>query len=199
VSITKALQDWLDGGSSRMGQLLVRREGGGFSLLHHEDAARADLAAFHDPEAAREIARYDDAGKYRPLKSAPNLRHGWELSLEGLEDLRLALDFLYPAALGAWVWRREGRLAPVDFRRTAERQTGMYEIVKRLSDAQADALAGDFCADGKCLKTILWRIAPGRPVTTLPPAKFDPEREAMSLLCAEACNLYVAAARKVVR
>ena len=48
------------------------------------------------PEDAIEIAKHDDAGNYRPLKTAPNLRHGWRLELETLEDLRRALDYFYP-------------------------------------------------------------------------------------------------------
>ena len=30
------------------------------------------------------IARFDDSGAYRPLKTAPNLRHGWRLELATL-------------------------------------------------------------------------------------------------------------------
>ena len=43
--------------------------------------------------------------QYRPLKTAPNLRHGWRLEVANLAELRLALDLFYPgrlAALAAW-------------------------------------------------------------------------------------------------
>ena len=205
MKIAEALECWLaggDGGGSRVGQILIRREAARFRLLHHEDAGRADLDVSRVPEMAREIARYDDEGKYRPLKSAPNLKHGWELDLEGIGQLRAALDFLYPAATGAWLWHREGRLVPVDFRRTAGRQSGMYEIVKGISNFQADTLAGEFCNSGKCLKIILWKLDADTPITALPAEKFEVptgERQALPLLCPEACNLFVAAARNVVR
>jgi 4Fe-4S iron-sulfur cluster binding domain/DR2241 stabilising domain len=201
VKIADALESWLDGGGSRVGQLLIRREAARFRLLHHEDTERADLDVSRSPETAREIAKYDDEGKYRPLKSAPNLQHGWELDLEGIGQLRAALDFLYPAAAGAWLWHREGRLVPVPFRRTAGRQSGMYEIVKDISDSQADALAGEFCNSGKCLKIILWKLDANAAIAALPPEKFEISRapEEFPLLCPEACNLFVAAAQKVVR
>jgi hypothetical protein len=37
--------------------------------------------------------------KYWPLKTAPNLRYGWQLQLRSLDETTLALIF-YPAALG---------------------------------------------------------------------------------------------------
>ncbi len=202
MKIEATLECWLAGGGSRVGQVVVReREDGRFSLSHHEDDVRSGLAVSASPEMAREIAKYDDEGRYRPLKSAPNLKHGWRLDLRGVRQLHAALDFLYPAAAGAWLWRREGRLEAVDFRRTANRQTGMYESVKRITNAQADALAGDFCkTEGGCLKTILWKLDEVTPITALPPAKFEaPPEPAFPLLCPEACNLFVAAARNVVR
>ncbi len=44
------------------------------------------LEIFRNPEDAIEIARYDDDGNYRPLKTAPNLRHGWRM--EAWDDRR---------------------------------------------------------------------------------------------------------------
>ena len=78
------------------GQILVtQREGAGFVLLHREDASLDQLQT-HNVENAIEIAKYDDAGNYRPLKTAPNLRHGWRLELDTIEELRIALDYFYP-------------------------------------------------------------------------------------------------------
>ena len=61
---------------------------------------QSQLEIFQDPHDAIRIARYDDAANYRPLKTAPNLRHGWRLTLTDLAEICLALDFLYPAAVG---------------------------------------------------------------------------------------------------
>ena len=85
------------------GQILVtKREGAGFVLLHRDDASRNQLQAYRDAEDAVEIAKYDDAGNYRPLKTAPNLRHGWRLELATTEELKRALDCFYPGRLAVF-------------------------------------------------------------------------------------------------
>jgi sirohydrochlorin cobaltochelatase len=203
VKIREALEIWLEAGRYRIGQILIRKEQEGYALLHFEDAGRADLRRLTHFEAAREVARYDDDGKYRPLKSAPNLRHGWIMLLPDLARVHAALDELYPAALGTLLADERGEAPPVHFRETVNRQTGMYAIAARISDEGADSLIGDFCkSEGGCLKTILWKIDAGVTVTTLPSEKFQPESlpdGSLPLLCCEACNLLVAAARSAVR
>src|SRR4029077_11853007 len=106
---------------------------------HVDDSELSDLADFTDPHDAIEIARYDDAGNYRPLKTAPNLRHGWQLRLKSLEEVTLALDFLYPAALGTALALTRRALTHVDLRETLARQTGMYAITKKITVDQAEA------------------------------------------------------------
>jgi len=82
---------------SRFGQLLIcRTSAGGFVVCHRDDQDAHGLKLFRDPEDAVEIARYDDAGDYRPLKTAPNLRQGWRLEVADLGELRRALDYFYP-------------------------------------------------------------------------------------------------------
>ncbi|MDP9290914.1 MAG: hypothetical protein M3O82_00960 [Verrucomicrobiota bacterium] len=205
--IASALERWLDAGRDRIGQIAIRRDGDRFSLFHRDDVGRADLKIYTLPNGALEIARYNEAGKYRPLKSAPDLRRGWRLELAGVEEVRLALDFFYPAMLGTLLAWENRSLAPVHFRATANRQSGMYAIVKRIGDSQADELIGNFCTShGGCLKTILWKIDSTRAISTLPETKFDPAVDqtgggarVIPLLCNEACNLLVAAARTVVK
>jgi sirohydrochlorin cobaltochelatase len=204
--IERALARWLAAGRNRIGELLIR---GRFELLHHADAERAEgLQMFNTPQAAREIARFDEVGNFRPLKSAPNLRRGWKLALrDDIGEVREALDFFYPAMLGMLLAHERGGLEIVPLRGTLDRQSGMYAVTRKITNAQSNELIGRFCrSDGKCLKTILWKIEPGAPVTSLPAGKFDPavnqlgaDEPAIPLLCAEACNLLVSAAREVVR
>ena len=201
-------------GPLRFGQIVVTPRADGYELRHRQDAARAgeDLQRHDDPEDAAQLALYDDAGVYRPLKSAPNLRRGWRLVAGDERALRLALDLFYPARLGAWRAFETGRLVTTPLRETLGRQTGMYRVAGKLTDEQADALVGRFCrSDGGCLRTILWkRDAAGTvPSTRLPPEKFDPAHDqtgmggdgtgGIPLLCQEACNLLVAEARGVVK
>ena len=198
-----------------IGQILARSLAeGGYELRHRDDAAQPDddLGTHTDPEDAAALALYDDAGAYRPLKTAPNLRRGWRLVVPDAEGLRLALELFYPARPGAWRAFRAGRLAVTPLRETLGRQTGMYRVTGKITDEQADVLVGRYCrSDGGCLRTILWRrdAAGAVPSTRLPAEKFDPGFDQMiggeagpgfvGLLCQEACNLLVAEAQAVVK
>jgi sirohydrochlorin cobaltochelatase len=205
-----ALAKWVAAGLRRIGQISIAvKKDGAFSLAHREDAAQNDLAVYARAEAAAEIARFDDAGKYRPLKTAPNLRHGWQLIVSDLAGLRLALDLFYPGRLAAFLAWENGMLKTTSLRQTLSRQTGMYRTAAKIRDEEADALVGNFCrSDGGCLRTILWKRDRNGTIasTQLPAEKFDPQHDqtglgetVIPLLCQEACNLLVAEARKMVK
>lgn len=200
---THELEAWLSAGGRRVGQVAISPLESGWELRHVDDAGREDLETFSTWEDARTVANLDDRAAYRPLKTAPSLRHGWRLVLQDAAAVRFALDFLYPAMLGVWAAHRRGELVAVDLRETLDRQTGMYRITQKLTDEQAQRLVGQQCrSDTGCLKTILWRINLQTSVTTLPGEKFRPDAtpaDAMPLLCHEACNILVAAARKMVK
>lgn len=205
-----ALGDWLAAGLRCIGQIAIEcRDDGRFTLTHRDDAAQNDLEGDDQAEDASELARFDDEGNYRPLKTAPNLRHGWRLILRSLGDLRTALDLFYPGRLAALFAFEKHELVATPLRETLGRQSGMYRIAAQIDDLAADELVGNFCrSDGGCLRTILWRRdAEGTVASTrLPAEKFDPifdqtggGKPVISLLCQEACNLLVAEARKVVQ
>jgi hypothetical protein len=208
------------------GQILIRKTGDNFVLCHRDDQAHGDLQIFQEPEDAIGIARYDDAGKYRPLKTAPNLRHGWRLELRTLDGLKRGLDHFYPGRLAIFIAWKTGRLRATPLRETLGRQSGMYRIAAKISDSQADDLIADFCrSNGGCLRTILWNRDQGGAIasTRLPKEKFDPTCDQVQaavepgesalaktttdqtilatvpLLCQEPCNLLVAACRNIVK
>src|SRR5262245_4784551 len=140
------------------GQLLVRRMNGGFVVSHRDDASLDQLQTYRDAEDAVEIAKYDDEENYRPLKTAPNLRHGWRLELAGVEKLRRALDYFYPGRLPLFEAWKSGYLQITPLRDTLDRQSGMYRIAAKISDPQINDLVADFCrSDEGCLRTILWK------------------------------------------
>jgi sirohydrochlorin cobaltochelatase len=202
LRLSQTLTQWLEQGGTEIGQIHIGIRAREFSLCHRDDAGREDLAVFQGAEAARGLSKLDDRGAYRPLKSAPNLRHGWTLLVSGVDALRHALDYFYPAMLGVWRSHQLGALTPVPLSETLARQSGMYAITRKVTDRQAGAMIADFCrTDGGCLKRILWPLAPGTPIPSLPSLKtaaFAPAGE-MPLLCQEACNLLVARAREVVK
>lgn len=210
--VSRTLADWIAAGARGIGQIEIWANGSGFSLFHSDDADRDDLENFRAPGDAAALAKYDDRGKYRPLKTAPNLRHGWRMELASLAELHEALELFYPgrlAALAAW---EANRLTTTPLRQTLGRQSGMYRVAAKISDSEIDLLVGCFCRSGGgepgCLRTILWaRDATGaRPSHRLPPEKFIAPidqtargQTRIPLLCQEACNLLVAEARKAVR
>lgn len=162
-----------------VGEILVRKTStGAFALSHRDEEAVDQLKIFRSPKDAIEIAKYDAAGNYRPLKTAPNLRHGWRLELETLKDLRHALDYFYPGRLAMFAAWKSDKLQTTPLRETLDRQSGMYRVAAKISDSQIDDLVGDFCrSDGGCLRTILWKRDAKSVIasTKLPKEKFDPE------------------------
>jgi len=200
MSSSTLLAHALQTGRFHIGEILLRAD---FTLRHADDRSADDLDIFNDPCAAREIARYDAQGNYRPLKTAPNLKRGWLLQAGSVETMELALEFFYPAALGLWASYLKGSLHPTSFRETLSRQTGMYRVTQLLTDTQAEQLVAQSCnSENGCLRTILWKMNSEQPVTSLPISKLildDLPSDRIPLICRELCNLVVAAARPIAK
>ena len=169
------------------GQILVqKKEGAGFVLLHRDDESLDQLQTHQNVEDAVEIAKYDDAGNYRPLKTAPNLRHGWRLELATHEELRRSLDYFYPGRLAVFAAWKSACLKTTSLRETLDRQSGMYRVAAKASDQQINDLVADFCrSDGGCLRTILWKRDRNGVIasTKLPKQKFDPSYDQVMAAC----------------
>ena len=213
----RLLHSLVAGKISRIGQLEISPSEGGFILCHREDVGRTDLKNYEIDDAL-EVAKFDDAGSYRPLKTAPNLRHGWKIFARDLLQVEKVIDAIYPGRIAVLHAFKSGQLTTTSLRETLNRQSGMYRVAAKISDEQIDVLVGDFCrSDGGCLRTILWkRDASGKTASSkLPPEKFDPAvdqylsakrprsataaTESIPLLCQEACNLLVGACRDAVK
>ncbi|WP_224269475.1 DR2241 family protein [Haloprofundus salinisoli] len=184
-----------DGISREWGQLCVtatvadhgeRR----YHLRHVADAV-ADLSSldvYADPLEARSIVTYDEKGRYRPLKTAPTLRDGWAFTdLDG-RALVETVDVVYPATIPNWYREREGRLDVTHWDETAERQTGIYDVVDELDEEAVEWIAESCCVDSQCLKRRMWDADEETPL--------DAQRGDGVFPCREPCSLVVAAARK---
>ena len=170
----------------RMGEVLLSA---GYELRHRADAGRDDLREISSLVELRELVRLDEAGNFRPLNAAPNLRRGWFFHAGNERALRDALDILYPAeAANAALWR-ENALTLTPWRETAERQTGRFRVVRDLPEATLREIVAGVCDRG-CLKRRLWQ-----------PAEQDVVAEAagIPLLCPEACNYLVEKAREKLK
>lgn len=191
------LAGWLQHGREVIGEIVVKAKAdGSYALRHVLDRESTDLVSHSGAIAAREIARCDAAGKFRPLHSAPTMKRGWELHVGSLDELRLALDFIYPAAVGCAAAHEAGKLASTPLRELLGRQTGMYRFTNTINDEQAFAMVQKTCAAKNCQRRILWPLTPGQ---SFPMDEAKAQTEAIPLLCVEACPHIVSAARKVAK
>jgi hypothetical protein len=189
--------DLADGVTEPWGELAIRvsLDGDGgrtYSVCHVEDSGTdrgvADLDVHADPRAAREIARCDERGRYRPLKPAPTLPRGWRIAELDAHELIETVEAFYPATIANWHRERRDELDVTHWRETAGRQTGIYEVVSELPDEAVDWMAEACCVDSQCLKRRRWdRTADDH---------LDVPRGEGAFPCREPCSLVVAAARQ---
>lgn len=139
--------------------LRIHGSGDGRYQVHHlqDDAALAgSLQKHYDPEAARLLARFDDRGGYRPLKSAAGLQGGWRFDDLDQDQLWRILGLLYPAAVLHWFRSRVADTQPNSFRSWAARQSGIYAGLRQLDEATVQAVVERCCVGIGCQRTRRW-------------------------------------------
>ncbi|MFC4543805.1 DR2241 family protein [Halosolutus amylolyticus] len=159
--------------------------------LWHVDDADTDLAAlevYDDPRDAREIATYDADDRYRPLKTAPTLVSGWAFTGLSGGELVETIEFFYPATIANWHRELRGELDVDHWLETAERQSGIYDVIDELPREAVDWMAEACCVDSQCLRRREWQYEEG--------GELDPDGGDGPFPCREPCSLVVAAARK---
>jgi sirohydrochlorin cobaltochelatase len=207
MKLAERLAAAIAGGVRQIGQIAIATQDGKYILRHIEDAGMpaAALDTHGDPGMARTFSTWaaDDDGHYRFTKGELSLKRGWMLVLSSAEELRQALDLFYPAATGLWFAEKDGRIEVEHLRTKLNRQTGMYRFARNLSDGGAQRLVKEVCGPGHCcVKKILWRIDEATPLEDSEASRFDgvvgdiDRTAAIPLLCREACNHFVAEARK---
>ena len=118
---------------SRIGQLEIELFEEAFVLRHRDDVGRSDLRNYEIDDAL-ELAKFDDAGNYRPLRTAPSLRHGWKIFARDLLQVEQVIDTIYPGRLAMLRAFKSGDLTTTSLRETLNRQSGMYRIASKISD-----------------------------------------------------------------
>jgi len=168
-----------------------------YELRHEDDVDTPlpELDRHEDPLAARELVKFDDRGRYRPLKTAPTLPTGWAfVGLDG-RGCTHTLDLVYPATVANWYLEREGELDVNHWRETMERQTGIYGVIETWDRGEGhehvEWVAEACCDDSQCLKRREWQYDDG---TDLEAPGGEGE-----FPCREPCSLVVSAARKWTR
>ncbi|MDB6069670.1 MAG: hypothetical protein JWL81_841 [Verrucomicrobiales bacterium] len=207
-TLAGGLASWLDSGGRLMGEVVILPAPVGWILTHHLDESlvgSGTLDAFDSPLAARLIARDDAAGEFRPLKTAPTLKRGWQLALTTLPALQEALDSFYPALLANALRHAAGLIPPRTLKETLGRQTGMYRVTGLLRADEAQLLVAKTCNDSNCLRKILWSWDGATSWEALPPEKTCCPSgsvlttDSLPLLCTDACQLLIGPARTVVK
>ena len=207
MKLAERLAAAIAGGIRQIGQVSIATQDGKYILRHIEDEGMpaAALDTHGDPGMARALSTWaaDDDGHYRFTKGELSLMRGWMLVLSSAEELRQALDLFYPAATGLWFAEKDGRIEVEHLRTKLNRQTGMYRFARNLSDAGAQRLVKEVCGPGHCcVKKILWQLDEATPLDDSEASRFDgvagdiDRTKAIPLLCREACNHFVAEARK---
>ncbi len=214
MSLALELRSLLRSGIHCIGEVEILIETNGFTyvLCHYLDAELCTEPAFGGldyqigPSAARDISLYSESGEYRFAKAMINLRRGWAIALETEEELRQALDLIYPAGVALDIARRKGTLEVENLRDKLNRQTGMYRFARSISDAGAQALVEKVCGPAhNCARRILWQIDGDTPLQDNEASRYNgipsglPESESIPLLCREACNHFVAECRKAAK
>jgi hypothetical protein len=193
MRISEAFQQWLrrEPAPWSLGQVVILPAGEDrYELRHREDCNLPveNLRRGAGLEPVRDWVRRAADGTFRPLKAGNNLARGWSAGPYDVPVLIEALNALYPTALANAFLHREGKLRITPFAETAGRQTGMYRIVATLSEEQKAKVVCELCA-ARCLKQRLWN---GEDAVAPPPSE-------LPLLCPEACNLFVAEGRAVLK
>ena len=183
------------------GQLRItaRRDDDGhrqYDLVHEGDAVAgmdtAELTTYDDPLDARTIAKHDDDGTYRPLKTAPTLQRGWAFIDLSPDELVQTVDFFYPATIANWHREREGDLDVNHWRETMARQSGIYGVVKTWDRGEGhehvEWVAEACCDDSQCLKRREWQYDEE--------SELDYDGGDGVFPCREPCSLVVSAARR---
>ncbi|WP_290814233.1 DR2241 family protein, partial [Halovivax sp.] len=148
----------------------------------------AALETFADPRVARELATEDGRGRYRPLKTAPTLVDGWRFSALSGDELVETVDYFYPATVANWHRERLNGLDVDHWLETAERQTGIYDVVDELPREAVEWMAEACCVDSQCLRRREWHYEADDELGV------DGGDEPFP--CREPCSLVIAAARK---
>lgn len=188
-----------DGRTRSWGQLRVTVTLGedghrGYEIRHEDDADvdHDDLDTYGDPLDARELAKHDGRGRYRPLKTAPSLRTGWAFADLDATEVAETVDFVYPATIANWHREQEGELDVTHWAEHVERQSGIYGVVQTWNrqdgHEHVEWVAEACCADSECVKRREWDYDEE---TDLDVPRGDGE-----FPCREPCSVVLAASRQ---
>ena len=178
-------------GSIVFGQVRIERLENGFCLRSTADKDQSvGSLREYSVTGMRELAQFNAAGDFRPLKSAPDLRVGWVCFVEDARQLEETLDRLYPGGV-VDAWAARVKPPPVThYREFVGRQTGMYRVAQQLSDAGVAEVIRATCDSRHCLKRRFWKVEG---------LAGDPSDATSDIACLEPCAVLLECARRAAR
>jgi len=189
-----------DGITREWGELLVTVELADddyrrYEVRHVDDAdVDADVDALEehlDPLEARQVAKFDERERYRPLKTAPSLRTGWRFADLTSTEVVDTVDAFYPATVANWHREREGELDVDHWVDATGRQTGMYGLLETWNRGEGhehvEWVAEACCADSECVKRREWQYDDDTDLAV--------DGGEGTFPCREPCSMVISAAR----
>jgi len=165
--------------AGEMGQVCWKREGEVWEVRHIQDQeAVGQLRSITNLNELEEVVRWDEQGKYRPLRSEGNLGSGWQYDAKRVAEFREAMEVIYPGLWGnAEAWRDE-RLKFQTWDEALAKQTERVRNKVAKAGDMPRRVIEENCKK-RCLKAVLW--AGEKPV----------DRDAkMPMLCTGPCGMF---------
>jgi hypothetical protein len=165
--------------AGEMGQVCWKRKGKVWEVRHIQDReAVGQLRSVTNLNELEEVVRWDEQGKYRPLRSEGNLVSGWQYDAKSVSEFREAMEVIYPGLWGnAEAWR-DDRLKFQTWDEALAKQTERVRQKLTKAGDMPRRVIEENCKR-RCLKTILW--AGEKPV----------DRDAkMPMLCTGPCGMF---------
>jgi len=160
------------------GELLVQPDGDEGWRVEPEGQSGEPREVAPDPELLRQLVRFDESGRYRPLSGARTLPRGWVVRAPDRHSLEAVLEAIYPLALVHLRQLREGKLRVVPLDEVLGRQSGRYAVARELSGEGRELVRRLLC--GTCVRVPVW--AGEEPAAEIP--------------CPEACSVFVSFCRE---
>ena len=92
--------------AGKMGQVCWIKKETRWVVRHIQDQdAEGLLRSVANLDELEELVRWDEQGKYRPLRSEGNLVSGWQYDAKSVTEFREAMEVIYPGRWGnaeAW-------------------------------------------------------------------------------------------------
>lgn len=166
--------------ATSMGQICWQRDDETWRIRHLQDqeVPFGKLRKLAGLDELEELVRWDELGRYRPLRSEGNLVAGWLFQAKGKEEFREVMEVIYPGLWGnAEAWKKE-KLKVDPWAVALAKQTERLQNQALQAGNMPRRVVEENCRK-RCLKTVVW--AGERP---------EKHEGKIPMLCTGPCGLF---------